>query len=132
MENDELRTRGPCDPGRVVEHPARHPLLLVTLEVAHEARDRRVHGEHDLGLLRELAEARGPRVVHPEAALEVDLAGGETPALEHRDRLLRAPAGRDARRAETQLRHGSSLVRPTLQLRWPHGQAPISHRPTGA
>ena len=64
------------DAGRVVEHPDRHPVLLVALDVAHEAGERRVHGEDDLAVAGELAEALRPRVVHPEPALEVDLAGG--------------------------------------------------------
>ena len=34
-----------------------------------------MHGEDDPGVAGELAEALGPRVVHPEPALEVDLAG---------------------------------------------------------
>ena len=74
MEDDHLGARGLRDPGRVVEHPDRHVQLLAALGVAHEAGDRRVHREHDVVLARELAEPRGEVVVHPEAALEVDLA----------------------------------------------------------
>ena len=39
------------------------------------AEERRVHRQRDVVLARELAEPLGPRVVHPEARLEVDLAG---------------------------------------------------------
>ena len=60
----------------MVEHPDRHSLLLVALDMPHEACDRRVDGEHEPGLASEAAEALRPRIVHPEAALEVDLAGG--------------------------------------------------------
>ena len=70
-----LGAAGRGDPGGVVEHPDRHPVLLVALDMAHEACDRRVDGEAMSALARELAEPLGPWVVHPEAALEVDLAG---------------------------------------------------------
>ena len=76
MEDDELGAGRPGDAGRVVEHPDRHSLLLVPLDMPHEACDRRVDGEHEPGLASEAAEALRPRIVHPEAALEVDLAGG--------------------------------------------------------
>ena len=83
MDDDELGAAGDRDAGRVVEHPDRHPVLLVALDLAEEAGERRVHGEDDPGLAGELAEPLGPRVVHPEPALEVDLAGA----------CSRAPAG---------------------------------------
>ena len=85
MEDDHLGACGLRDPGRVVEHPDRHVQLLAALGVAHEAGDRRVHREHDVALARELAEALRELVVHPEAALEVDLARREA-ALEERRR----------------------------------------------
>ena len=75
VEDDDLGAAGLAMPGGVVEHPERHVELLAALDVADEAGERRVHGERDSGLARELAEALGPGVVHPEAALEVDLAG---------------------------------------------------------
>jgi len=106
MEHDELGTRGPRDPRGVVEHPDGHSLLLVALEVAHEAGDRRVHGQHDLRLASELPETGGPGVVHPEAALEIDLAGRESALLQDSDRLSGAPAGGHARRAEVESSHG--------------------------
>ena len=51
------------------------------------------------------AEALRPRIVHPEAALEVDLAGRVTALEQELDGLLRALAGRHARGAESQLSH---------------------------
>ena len=48
MEDDRLGAGGLGDPGRVVEHPDRHALLLVALDVAHETGDRRVDREGDL------------------------------------------------------------------------------------
>ena len=103
MEDDDLGAGGLGDPGRVVEHPDRHVQLLAALGVAHEAGDRRVHRERDVVLPRELAEALGELVVHPEPSLEVDLARRE-PAREQRfDRCLGALPRGDARRAEVEL-----------------------------
>ena len=90
MEHDDLGAGGLGDAGRVVEHPDRHVQLLAALGVAHEAGDRRMDGEDDVGLPRQLAEPLRPGVVHPELALEVDLAGGEAAFLQECDRLLRA------------------------------------------
>ena len=47
MEDDRLCAGDLRDPGRVVEHAGRHPVLAVALDVAHEPGDRRVHGERD-------------------------------------------------------------------------------------
>ena len=47
-----------------------------------------MHGEGDVVLAGELAQALGERVVHPEAALEVDLARGVAPLEDELDRLL--------------------------------------------
>ena len=105
VEDDHLRTGSLRDPGRVIEHPHGHPLLLVALDVTHEARDRRVHGERDPGLARQLPEFFGPRVVHPEAAFEVDLAGGVLALLEDPDRLRRRLAGRDTGGAKAEFRY---------------------------
>ncbi len=110
VEDDHLRAGGLRDPGRVVEHAHCHPLLLVALDVAHEARDGRVHGERDPGLARQLPELLGPRVVHPEAALEVDLAGGVLALFQDPDRLRRRLAGRDTGGAETELSHRPAFL----------------------
>src|ERR671918_2258515 len=93
----------------MVEHPDGHPLLLVALDVTHEARDRRVHGQDDPGLAGQLPEALGPRVVHPEATLEIDLAGVVATLEEELDRRLGGIAGGDAGRAESDRRHGPSV-----------------------
>ena len=52
-----------------------------------------------------LAEPLGPRVVHPEPALEVDLAGGVAALEQQLDRRLRALPGGHARRAVAQRSH---------------------------
>jgi len=75
MEDDELRAAALRDTRRVVEHADRHVELLAALRVSHEAGDRRVDREHDACVAGELSEPLRPRVVHPELALEVDLAG---------------------------------------------------------
>src|SRR5436305_1723334 len=74
VEDHELRAGRLGDPGRVVEHPDGHVQLLAALGVAHEARDRGVHAQHDPLRTGELAEPPGEVVVHPEPLLEVDLA----------------------------------------------------------
>src|SRR6266516_2961824 len=95
----------------MVEHPDGHVQLLAALRVAHEARDRRVHGESDVVLARELAEALREAVVHPEATLEVDLARGEIPLQQRLDSGLGRLARRDARGAEMQVtRHRQPSV----------------------
>ena len=90
MEDDDLGSARLRDAGRVVEHADGHVQLLSALRVAHEAGDGRVNREDDAGVAGELAEALGPVVVHPELALEIDLAGAPPELLEDRDRLLRA------------------------------------------
>ena len=108
MEDDRLGTGCHCDSGRVVEHPDRHRVLPVALDVAHEAGDRRVHGERDPAPARELPELLGPRVVHPEAALEVDLTGRVAALAEELDRFLGALPGRNASRAVAEFSHSES------------------------
>src|SRR5581483_1198222 len=110
MEDDELGLAGDCDPGGVVEHADRHPLLLVALHVAEEGRDRRVHRQDDARVARDLAEPLRPGVVHPEPALEVDLARRVASCDEILDGLLRALARRDVRRPEADRSHGASLT----------------------
>ena len=78
MDDEQLGPDRGRDPGRVVDHPERAlALSLVGGQVAEDRRDRGMDGEDDLVLLRELAETRRPLPfgLHPEAALEVDLAG---------------------------------------------------------
>ena len=64
-----------------------------------------MHGEDDVGLPGELAEALGPRVVHPELPFEVDLAGRKAALLEELDACLGTVARGDPGRAEMELRH---------------------------
>src|SRR5262249_11145503 len=103
---------GRGDPGRVVEHPDRHAVLLVSLDVAEEACDRRVHGQRDVRLAGQLAEPLRELVVHPELPLEVELAG-RVAALEDRaDGVLRALRGRAARWPDADGAHRRSLPVP--------------------
>ena len=89
VEHDELGTAGRHDPGAPVERAdRRRELPPARLEVSHEAEERGVDGQSDVVLTRELAEPLGEGVVHPEPALEVDLAGGVAPLQEDLDRLL--------------------------------------------
>jgi len=112
MEDDELGACGLRDPRRMVEHADGHVELLASLGVPHEARNRRVDGQHDPRLARELAEPLRPRIVHPEAAFEVDLAGGVAALLEELDGLFGAVLRGHAGWAEVQLGHG-----PTVHVR---------------
>ena len=76
-------------PGAPVERAdRRRELPPARLEVSHEAEERRVDGKRDVVLACELAEPLREGVVHPEAALEVDLARGVAPLQENLDRLL--------------------------------------------
>jgi len=105
VEDDELGAGRFRDPGRVVEHPDGHALLLVALDVTHEARNRCVDGEHESRLARKLTEAFRPRVVHPELPLEVDLAGGVAALLEQFDRCLRVLTRGNSSRPEMERSH---------------------------
>ncbi len=88
-------------PGAPVERTdGRRELATARLEVPHEAEQRRVHGERDVVLACELAEALRERVVHPEAALEVDLARVVAAREERLDCLLGRLARRHAGRAD--------------------------------
>ena len=60
MEDDRLGTGCHRDPGRVVEHPGRHRMLSVALDVTHEPGDRRVHATARSG-----DGARGARTPRP-------------------------------------------------------------------
>ena len=128
MEDDELGAGGLRDARRVVEHADRHVQLLAALGVPHEAGDRRVHGEHDVGRRAALAEVGCEVVVHPEAALEVDLAGRE-PTFEQRvDRRRRGVPGRDPSGAVVEApRHADRGYRRCLRC---HAERRRQVRPT--
>ncbi len=78
MEDDELGAARLRDSRRMVEH-AHRPLRLGRVPVAEEGGDRGVNRERDACAPGALAELRRPLPVHPEAALEVDLARREAP-----------------------------------------------------
>ncbi len=112
MEHDELGAARGHDAGAPVERADRGgELASARLQVPHEAEERRVHRERDVRLPRELAEPLGERVVHPEPALEVDLARG-VPALEEKlDRVLgRLPRGAPGGADTDAGRHRAILV----------------------
>ena len=108
MKDDELGARGLRDACGVVEHPDGHVELLAALCVPHEARDRGVDGEDDVRVACELAEPLRPRIVHPELALEVDLAGREAALPEELHRLFGALPRGDPSRAVMELSHGAN------------------------
>src|SRR5215211_1536450 len=114
MEDDELGAAGNRYAGGVVEHPHRHPLLLVPLDVAHEARDRRMDRQRHPGLAGELAESLGPGIVHPEPAFEVDLVCRVTALEQELDCGLRRLPGGHAGRSETDCRHDPSVPSDTV------------------
>ena len=105
VEDDRLGSRDLGDPRRVVEHPDRHRVLLVALDVTHEPGDRRVHRKRDPPAPSELPELLGPRVVHPEAAREVDLAGRVTALADQLHRRFGRFTRGHARRSETKVSH---------------------------
>jgi len=105
MKDDDLGAARLRDARGVVEHADGHVELLAPLGVSHEAGDRSMDGQDDPGVAREFAESLRPRVVHPELALEVDLAGGVVLLLQELDGFLGAVARGHARRAEVQLGH---------------------------
>jgi hypothetical protein len=122
VEDDDLRAARRGDPGAPVERAeGRRPLAAARLEVADPAEERRVHRQRDVVLSRQLAEALGPGVVHPEPRLEVDLAR-VVPALEQElDRRLRTLPVGDVRGAEANASHGPTVrhsSRPVPSVRW--------------
>ncbi len=127
VEDNDFRAARLRDARRVVEHAHGHVELLAALGVAHEARQRCVHGQREVVLAGELAEPPGEVVVHPEACLEVDLAGGVAALEEQLDRPLGAVLGRHAGRPEADFAHVTDAtarrrcLRPTLFLRCSHG-----------
>ena len=111
VEHDELRAAGRRDACAPVERTERRgPLPPARLEVPHPAEERRVHGKRDVVLACELAEPFRPRIIHPEARLEVDLAG-VVPALEQElDRRLGALPVGDVRGAESDPSHPATVT----------------------
>ena len=76
VEDDDLGAAGGGDPRAPVERADRgRELAAACLEVPHEPEQRCVDRERDVVLARLLPELLGPGVIHPESALEVDLAG---------------------------------------------------------
>ena len=111
MEDDELGAARRCDARAAVEGAdCRRELATARLEMAHEPEQRRMHRERDVVLSGELAELLGERVVHPEPALEVDLAGRVPAGEKNLDRLLRRLAGRHAGGADTKARSHPSIL----------------------
>jgi DNA ligase D-like protein (predicted 3'-phosphoesterase) len=80
----------------MIEHPDRHAVLLAPLGMTEECGDRGVHGEPDIALARQRAKLLGVAPVHPEAALEIDLARGVSALAQELYGRARALAGRDA------------------------------------
>jgi hypothetical protein len=77
--------------------------------MAGEGEERRVHRERDLVLVRDLGEPLGPRVVHPEPALEIELAGGIATLEQELDSSLGRFPGGASRRAETDRSHAPTV-----------------------
>ena len=76
VEDDELGAAGRGDPGGVVEHAHGAPELRLALHVPEEGGERRVDGERDVARPRDSRRARSAKsLLHPEPALEVELAG---------------------------------------------------------
>ena len=115
MEDHDLGAASRGDAGAPVERADRRgELAAARLDMAHEAEERRVHGERNVVFAGELPEPLRERVVHPEATLEVDLAGGVAPLHEDLDRRLRRLARRHPGRPDANsLGHGAMLV-PTM------------------
>src|SRR6185436_13457239 len=111
MEDDDFGAGALRDAGRVVEHPDRHVELLAAFRVPHEAGERGVDREHDPRIACKLAELLGPRVVHPELAFEVDLAGREAAFLEELNRLFGTLSGGHPGRTKVKFAHPVRVTR---------------------
>ena len=133
VDDDDLRACSGRDPGGAVERAERH-LRLLRVRVAREREERRVHRERDLLLARELAEPLRPGVVEPEAALEIELAGGVAALDEQLDgEVGRLPRGAarwaDADRSHERDRNGQAVSDSSLtpcQRRLRHGVRVVS------
>ena len=111
MEDDELRAARLRDAGGVVEHAHGAPVLRLPLDVPEEGGERRVDREHDVAVGCALAEMRGERLVHPEAALEIELAGVVAPREEKLHRRLRRVPARQSGRPDTDRSHPEPTIR---------------------
>ena len=134
VEDDDLGAAGGGNAGTAVERSdGGGELAAARLEVPHEAEERRVHRERHVCRAGDLSELLGPRVVHPEAALEVDLAGVVAPFEQELDRMLRVVAGGNAGEADTGSGHSGKLPGysgTVMRTVWPCGaKVPSSRLP---
>ncbi len=88
MEHNELGPGCLGDAGGVVEHTHRALVLRPSIDVAEERCKRRMDRENDPALRGELAQPHGELLLHPEATLEVELAGRVRALDEELDRRL--------------------------------------------
>ncbi len=93
--------------------------------MAHEAEQGRVNGERQVGSARRLAESFGPRIVHPEPTLEVDLAGVVAQGAEDLDRPLGIVTGGNPRQTDS-----NSLHLRELYVVRRHSYALVMEQPT--
>src|SRR5579871_664361 len=119
VEDDELRAAGFREPGGVVEHAECHLELLAAVGMAHERRERRVDGEHDVGRGCGRSEERRALVIEPEPAGEAELARAVAVGCERRERRVDALGLRQVGGAEADLSHGAQLMRATPPRRHP-------------
>ena len=109
MEDDDLRPARRRDARASVESPhGRGELPAGGLQVAHEPEQGSVDRERDVGVARDLSEPLCERVVHPEPALEVDLARAVAALEDELERRLRRLAGRHARGADANPGHAAA------------------------
>src|ERR671923_642386 len=106
VDHHDLRPALHRDAGGVVEHPDRHPVLLVLLRPPDDGEQGSVHRQDDSRLARKLAEAPGEVPIHPELALEVDLAGVIATLTQQLDGLLGRLPGGQVGGTEAQCAHG--------------------------
>ena len=115
MEDDDFCAARGSDPRAAVERAdGGRELSSGGLDVAHEPEERSVHRQRHVGGAGGRAESLGPGIVHPEPALEVDLARVVAALEQNRDRPLRVVARRNPRQADTNTPHLRELyvVRP--------------------